>query len=275
MTSLVSAQDLARELPGVLVLDVQYALMGPPSEELYAVEHLPGAVHLPLDTALAGGPGAGGRHPLPQPEALEAALRASGLHDLEEPVVVYDQENSLAAARAWWVLRWAGLTNVRVLDGGLAAWKRSGGPVTPAAPSPQPGSVTIQPGQLEALDAGQAARWAAAGRLFDVRASERYRGEVEPIDAVAGHIPGATNLPMGSLQYPDGTFLRPEEIRDVAATAGITGSEPVATSCGSGVTAAQAVLALDQAGITAVPYIGSWSEWIADRTRPIATGPTP
>ncbi len=276
MSALVTAADLL-SLQGrsdVVVVDVQYALAGPPSRDLYAVSHLPGAAHLPLDEALAGPPGVRGRHPLPDPEVLQNALRECGIRE-GSAVIVYDQQSSLAAARAWWVLRWAGLTDVRVLDGGLAAWVRAGGAATTDPARPARGDVVVRPGSLPLVEVQEVPSAAAAGRLLDVRTPERYRGEVEPIDRLAGHIPGAINLPIGLMQHPDGTFRSPDEIRSIAADVAPEGSGPAVTSCGSGVTAAQMVLALSTAGIEAVPYIGSWSEWIADPSRPVATGPSP
>lgn len=273
MRTLVSVDDLTADLDARVIhlLDVQYALMGPPSEDLYAAEHLPGALHLPMEGALAGPAGPGGRHPLPDPAQLQEALRQLGVDD-ESRIVVYDQQTSLAAARAWWVLRWAGLTDVRVLNGGLAAWRESGHLTTTDVPTPHRGTVTLHPGATAFLDDLAAGEWAGSGRLLDVRTPERYRGEVEPIDPIAGRIPGAINLPMGLMMQADGTFRTPEEIRNAAAGAGIDLTSPVGTSCGSGITAAQMVLALHEAGIEAVPYIGSWSAWITDPRRAIARG---
>ena len=276
MSALVSADELAvlMDHGRVVVLDVQYELLGPPGSELYAAGHLPGARHLDLDEALAGPPGPAGRHPLPDPLALETALRACGVDD-SGGVVVYDQRTSLAAGRAWWVLRWAGHPGVRVLDGGMAAWVRAGYPVTTEVPRPDPGDVRVRPGSVPVLDAQGAAAMARGGVLLDVRAPERYRGEAEPIDPVAGHVPGAVNLPMSELLSEDGTFLDPDRLRRVAAAHGVHRDTPVGTTCGSGVTAAQMALALHEAGIAAIPYVGSWSEWIADPARPVATGPDP
>ena len=218
MSFLVSAHELARllEAGGTRVLDVQFALGGPPSIELYAAGHIPGAPHLPLEPALAGPAGERGRHPLPDPEVLQEHLRRCGVDD-DSSIVVYDQQTSLAAGRAWWILRWAGLTDVRVLDGGLAAWAAAGFPVASASPAPMAtdqadatqglggaerrGTVTVRPGSLPVLELADVPRVAADGILVDVRAPERYRGEVEPIDPVAGHIPGAVNLPMGLMQH--------------------------------------------------------------------------
>jgi thiosulfate/3-mercaptopyruvate sulfurtransferase len=276
VSALVPADDLAALLArgAVKVVDVQYALRGTPGDELYAVAHVPGAPHLDLDTALAGPPGRRGRHPLPDPGVLQGALRACGLDDADE-VVVYDQRTSLGAARAWWVLRWAGHPAVRVLDGGLDAWRRAGHRVTSTVPVPTVGSLTVRPGSVPVLDAAAAADMARSGVLLDVRTPERYRGESEPIDRVAGHVPGAVNLPMGDVLAGDGTFLSPTRIRARAAAAGVHRDTPVGTSCGSGVTAAQMSLALATAGIDSVPYVGSWSEWIEDPSRPVATGPRP
>lgn len=273
MSALISAADLDADRYGghMKILDVQYQLGGPPSQQLYAACHIPEAPHLSLDDALAGPPGVRGRHPLPDPDVLQEALRACGIDD-GDSVVVYDQQTSLAAGRAWWVLRWAGLTDVRVLDGGLAAWQRAGLPTGTQTPSPRPGTVTVRPGTIPHLQASDAQEWAGRGRLLDVRAPERFRGEVEPIDPIAGHIPGAINLPMGLLQHPDGTFRSAAEIRRLVADSGVGPADVIGASCGSGVTAAQMVLALGEAGIEAIPYIGSWSEWIATGSRPVATG---
>lgn len=274
MSALVTPTILADLLAAgtVRVIDVQYELRGRPGSMLYAAEHLPGAVHLDLDTALAGAPGVRGRHPLPDPDVLEEALRRCGV-DADTDVVVYDQRTSLAAARAWWVLRWAGHPRVRVLDGGLAAWTRAGHPTTTREPSPAPGSIRVRPGSVPVLDAEQAGAMVRVGTLLDARSPERYRGDVEPIDRVAGHIPGAVNLPMSDLLTPDGTFLTPGAVRARAAAAGVHRGMPVGTTCGSGVTAAHLSLALHEAGIEAVPYLGSWSEWIEDSSRPVAVGP--
>lgn len=273
MSALISAADLDADRYGghVRIIDVQYQLGGPPSEQLYAACHIPEAPHLSLDDALAGPPGARGRHPLPDPGVLEEALRACGIDD-GDAIVVYDQASSLAAARAWWVLRWAGLTDVRVLDGGLAAWQRAGLPTSSQPAHPPAGVVSVRPGSIPHLSLEDAAEWAHEGRLLDVRTAERYRGEIEPIDPVAGHIPGALNLPMALTQHDDGTFRSGAEIRRLAVAAGVHDGQPVGTSCGSGVTAAQMALALGEAGIEAIPYIGSWSEWVADPARPVATG---
>ncbi|MFF0154246.1 sulfurtransferase [Micromonospora sp. NPDC005203] len=275
---LVEVDRLAAELdqddPPTL-LDVRWRLVGPPGHDDYLAGHLPGAVFVDLDTALCGPPGVGGRHPLPDPAALQAALRAVGVR-AGHPVVVYDGGDGLAAARAWWTLRWAGHRPVRLLHGGYPAWVAAGRPVSTDAPAPTPGDVAVRPGDLPVLDAGQAAELAAADDavLLDVRTAPRYSGQVEPIDPVAGHVPGAANLPAGEYVGPDGRFPAADALRERFATVGVTGARAVGAYCGSGVTAAQAVLALHLAGRTdAALYVGSWSNWVADPTRPVAPGP--
>ncbi|MEU1361354.1 sulfurtransferase [Micromonospora zamorensis] len=277
---LVEVDRLAAELDDAdppTLLDVRWRLVGPPGHDDYLAGHLPGAVFVDLDTALCGPPGVGGRHPLPDPAALQAALRAAGVR-AGHPVVVYDGGDGLAAARAWWTLRWAGHRPVRLLHGGFPAWVAVGRPVSTDAPATIPGDVVVRPGDLPVLDAGQAAELAAADDavLLDVRAAPRYRGEVEPIDPVAGHVPGAANLPAGEYVGPDGRFPAADVLSERFAAAGVTGARAVGAYCGSGVTAAQAVLALHLAGRTdAALYVGSWSNWVADPTRPVASGPTP
>jgi thiosulfate/3-mercaptopyruvate sulfurtransferase len=254
-----------------VVLDVRWRLAGPPGRDDYLAGHIPGAVFIDLDTELCGAPGPAGRHPLPDPAALQRALRAAGVRT-GHPVVVYDGGDGLAAARAWWTLRWAGHRPVRVLDGGFPAWVAGGHPVSTEPPTPVPGDVTVRPGALPVLDATAAAELAAGdGVLLDVRAAPRYRGEVEPIDPVAGHIPGAVNLPAPGQLDRDGRFLAAEALRARFAQAGLQPGVRVGAYCGSGVTAAQAVLALHLAGRPdAALYVGSWSDWITDPDRPVA-----
>ncbi|MEV6365354.1 sulfurtransferase [Micromonospora musae] len=273
---LVEPERLAAELDSAdppTVLDIRWRLTGPPGRDDYAVGHLPGAVFVDLDTELCGPPGAAGRHPLPDPAALQAALRAAGVR-AGHPVVVYDGGDGMAAARAWWTLRWAGHEPVRVLHGGYPAWTAAGLPVSAEVPAPVPGDVRVRPGALPVLDAGKAARLAAAqgAVLIDVRAAPRYRGETEPIDPVAGHVPGAVNVPAPEY-VTNGRFPAAEALRDRFATVGVAEGTAVGAYCGSGVTAAQAVLALHLAGRPdAALYVGSWSNWVADPERPVATG---
>ena len=272
MSALVTADELATllERGEVRVVDVQYNLRGTPGSELYAAAHLPGAPHLDLDAALAGPPGVRGRHPLPDPAVLEQALRAAGIGDDDE-VVVYDQATSLASGRAWWVLRWAGHPQVRVLDGGLAAWRRAGMPVTHEVPTPPPGDLTVRPGSVPVLDAGGAVDMARHGVLLDARAPERYRGEVEPFDPVAGHIPGAVNAPAPGNVDELGRFLRPEALRERFGALGVDGERPVGAYCGSGVTATHDLFALALLGRRAALYPATWSGWVADPGRPVET----
>jgi len=258
--------------PGPVLLDIRWRLGGPPGIDLYREGHLPGAVFVDLDRDLAGPPGPAGRHPLPDPAVFEAAMRAAGISQ-HRPVVVYDDRDATAAARGWWLLRFHGHENVRVLDGGYQAWLAAGLPVSGADPAREPGDFTAQPGQMPVLDAAGAESMARDGLLLDARAGERYRGEHEPVDPVAGHIPGAVSAPTAGNVNPDGTFLSATEL---AARFGALGAEPgagpVGAYCGSGVTAAHEVLALALAGLPAALYVGSWSDWITDPARPVATG---
>ncbi len=184
----------------------------------------------------------------------------------------YDDWNGFAAARAWWLLRWAGVEDVTVLDGGLAAWRRAGESLETGPVEPQPGSVRLSAGRLPVLTADEAAATATAGVLLDARAAERYRGEVEPIDPRAGHIPGALSAPTTEHLRPDGTLLSAAQLRARFAALGVDGTQPVGAYCGSGVTAAHEILALAVAGVDAALYAGSWSQWSADPARPVSVG---
>ncbi|MFY1701084.1 sulfurtransferase [Micromonospora sp. WMMA1923] len=277
---LVEADRLATELAGPhppTLLDVRWRLTGPSGRADHAAGHLPGAVFVDLDAELCGPPGPAGRHPLPEVAGLQAALRAAGVRTGGQ-VVVYDGGDGLAAARAWWTLRWAGHLPVRVLHGGWAAWLAAGLPTSTEPATPAPGDIVVAPGALPVIDADGAARLAgeAAGVLLDVRAAPRYRGEHEPVDPVAGHVPGAVNLPATRLVDAAGRYPAAEVLRDRLAAAGVVDGRTVGAYCGSGVTAAQAVLALHLAGRhDAALYVGSWSNWVADPARPVATGETP
>jgi thiosulfate/3-mercaptopyruvate sulfurtransferase len=206
------AAALAASPPPVL-LDVRWRLGGPPGNERFRQGHLPGAHFVDLDRDLAAPPGAGGRHPLPEAAAFEAAMRRAGVSD-DRPVVAYDENDSTAAARAWWLLRHFGHQQVQVLDGGYQAWLAADQPIeTGPAPAAAPGTFTARPGHLPLLDADGAARMAREGVLLDARAAERYRGEVEPVDPVAGHIPAAVSAPTSQNVGPDGRFLDPGALR--------------------------------------------------------------
>jgi thiosulfate/3-mercaptopyruvate sulfurtransferase len=277
------AEALAAPAAAPTVIDVRWRLQPPGSAHTgpgvgwadYTAGHLPGAVFLDLDGALCGPPGTEGRHPLPDTETLQRAFRGAGVRE-GHPVVVYDGGDGLAAARTWWTLRWAGHDAVRVLDGGFPAWVAAGQPTTTEEPAPAAGDFTVRPGALPTLDAAAAARLAAEGVLLDVRTAPRYRGETEPIDPVAGHIPGAVNVPATEHTAPDGRYREAGELRDRFAEAGVADGVPVGAYCGSGVTAAHTVLALHAAGRPdAALYVGSWSNWIADPSRPVATGDKP
>jgi thiosulfate/3-mercaptopyruvate sulfurtransferase len=259
------------------LLDVRWRLGGPPGHELYDAGHIPGAGFVDLDRDLAAPPGAGGRHPLPATADFQRAMHRAGVRD-GRPVVVYDDADSTAAARAWWLLRYFGHSSVRVLDGGFRAWTEGGYPVVPTArerPTLAPGRFTARPGQLGLLDADGAASIARAGLLLDARAGERYTGESERVDPVAGHVPGAVSAPTAQNVNADGTFRAPADLAARFTALGATGDRPVAAYCGSGVTAAHEVLALTLAGLPAALYVGSWSNWITDPARPVATGTSP
>lgn len=263
MTLVTPAQ--VRDLDATL-LDVRFWLNEPGrGREAWLAGHIPGAAFVDLDADLAG-PGSG-RHPLPDPQRFQAAMRRCGV-SASRTVVVYDQAQSLGAGRAWWLLTHFGHPDVRVLDGGFAAWERAGGEIETGEISVAPGDFVAGPGLLPTVDAAGIPSLIASGhRLVDVRAPERFRGETEPIDPVAGHIPGAVNLPATTLFRPDGRFLPQPELR--AALSGVRPGDAV--SCGSGITASQVLLALDAAGVPDVRlYPGSWSDWITDPARPIA-----
>jgi thiosulfate/3-mercaptopyruvate sulfurtransferase len=273
---LVSPAALAAALGGAaapVVLDCRWTLAGGTDHDGYAQGHLPGAVLVDLDRDLAGPPGDGGRHPLPDPAAFQAAMRRAGVRD-DRPVVAYDQGEPGGAARAWWLLGWFGHRAVRVLDGGLPAWVAAGLPLTTEATVPDPGDFTARPGHRRVVDAAGAAALAAAGVLLDARAPARYQGVEEPVDPVAGHIPGARSLPVAEVGGGGG-LAPPGELRRVLADRGVREGAPVGAYCGSGVVAAHLVLALEVAGVPAALYAGSWSDWVTDPSRPVATGPEP
>lgn len=258
-----------------VLLDVRWALGDPHGHSHYLQSHLPGAVFVDLATELAApATPERGRHPLPAPAAFERAARGWGIND-GDVVVAYDDSGNLAAARVWWMLRSAGMGGVYLLDGGLAAWREAGLPLEEGAVRPVPGNVTLGTGKMPVLDAGAAAGWADSGILLDARAGERYRGEVEPVDPRPGHIPGAVSAPTSENLAGDGHFLPPEELRHRFESLGVTGETPVGVYCGSGVTAAHQVAALELAGFRAALYPGSYSEWSNRPDLPVATGAAP
>ncbi|RRO14841.1 sulfurtransferase [Saccharopolyspora rhizosphaerae] len=282
MHPLISTDDLMAALradPHPTVLDVRWSLLGPPGRGDYLEGHVPGAVFVDLDAELASEPGPGGRHPLPDPAALQEVLRRAGV-DADRPVVVYDADNGSAAARAWWLLRWAGHRSVAVLDGGYAAWTAEGKPTSTEVPGSGDGGFRVRAGAMPVIDADQAATLAREGVLLDARAPERYRGEVEPVDPRAGHVPGARNAPFSEHVGESGRWRSPTELAERFASLGVTSCEAVGAYCGSGVTACSVLLALEHAGLTdarnpAALYAGSWSHWSADPARPAATGSEP
>lgn len=301
--SMISPEELAGAVGAAadgsaarpVVLDVRWRLAGPPGREDHEARRVPGAVFVDLDTELSAGPaapGPGGRHPLPRPAALQEVLRRAGIRD-DDPaglVVAYDDGDGSVAARAWWLLRWAGLdpARVRVLDGGFAAWRAARLPLAgsgPGAGAPEPlpappGDVVVRPGAMPVLDADGAAALARDGVLLDARAAARYRGETEPVDPRAGHVPGARNTPAAANAGPDGRWYSAAELAERFRAAGAGPGVATGAYCGSGVNACALVLALEQAGLTtpeapAALYPGSWSEWSADPARPAATGDRP
>jgi thiosulfate/3-mercaptopyruvate sulfurtransferase len=269
---LISAAELRRTASRVVLLDVRWALGDPHGRERYLDGHLPGAVFVDLETELADPPSApAGRHPLPSLQRLQASARRWGIDD-GDPVVAYDATGGLAAARAWWLLRWGGLPDVRLLDGGLDAWVRAGGSLDAGDVVPEPGAVTLTGGGMPVLSIEEAAALPSTGVLLDARAGERYRGEVEPIDPRAGHVPGALSAPTAGNLAADGTFRSADELAERFAALGAVPGTTVGVYCGSGVTAAHEVVALAAAGIEAALWPGSWSQWSNDPDRPVTTG---
>ena len=261
--------DLIRAGDPITLLDVRWRLDEPDGRATYLQGHLPGAVYVSLEDELSDHAIEGrGRHPLPSGRRLQAAARRWGIRQ-DELVVVYDDWNRAGSARAWWVLTAAGLANVRILDGGLSAWRSSGGLLESGPVAPQPGNVTVlhddlYNGSRPTLTAEQY----GTVTLLDARAPERFRGDVEPVDPVAGHIPGAKNLPSTAVLADDGTFL------DDAALARLLDHHgaDVGAYCGSGVSATVTVAAFAALGREAALFPGSWSQWCSDPKRPIARG---
>jgi thiosulfate/3-mercaptopyruvate sulfurtransferase len=272
---LISAAELADLLDAgdpVTILDVRWRLDQPDGHATYLQGHLPGAVYVSLDEELSDHSLAGrGRHPLPSGRSVEAAARRWGVR-AGVPTVVYDDWNRAGSARAWWVLTAAGIPDVRILDGGLAAWQATGDSLATGPVAPPPGNAAVlhdnlYNGALPTLTAQQVDDF----DLLDARAPERFRGDVEPIDPVAGHIPGAKNLPSGAVLDGDGTFVAHEQIARLLAERGVDDGR-IGAYCGSGVTAAITVAALASAGHQAALFPGSWSEWSSNPARPVARG---
>ncbi len=279
-TTLITPEELSRHLddPSWAIVDCRFSLQDPEAgRQAYQEAHIPGAVYAHLDEDLSGPvvPGRTGRHPLPRVEAFTQRLGQWGIHNRTQ-VVAYDQAGGALAARLWWMLRWLGHEAVAVLDGGWSAWTAEGLPVRSGEESRPEVRFTPRIRPEMAVDTATVDRWRRdpAYRVVDSRSPERYRGEQETIDPVAGHIPGAVNLYYGE-NLTGGRFLDPATLRArFQALLGSCPPEQVVFYCGSGVTACHNILAMVHAGMGQPRlYPGSWSEWIADPSRPVATGP--
>ncbi|MGV7325951.1 sulfurtransferase [Mycobacterium kansasii] len=275
---LITVAELAsriRSAEPVTLLDVRWRLDEPDGHSAYLRSHLPGAVYVSLEDELSDHTVVGhGRHPLPSGRSLQAAARRWGIQR-DGLVVAYDDWNRAGSARAWWVLTAAGVDNVRILDGGLDAWRSAEEPLETGPVTPPAGNVLVRHDDLAAgrrptLTAQQCGSGAVP--LLDTRAPERFRGDVEPVDPVAGHIPGATNLPSAAVLDCDGMFLDQDALTRLLSGRGIDPDGPVGAYCGSGITASVTVAALAAMGREAALYPGSWSEWSSDPTRPVARG---
>ena len=283
-TTLISAANLAERLaaaPGsVLVFDCRFDLAAPEAgEAAYAAGHVPGAHYLHLDRDLSGAKtGTNGRHPLPDRADLVAKLAGVGLNEGQQ-VVAYDAQGGMYAARLWWLLRWLGHDSVALLDGGLQAWEAAGKPLETEAQPRSPGNFKAGAPLAVTVDV-QAVERNLTTRdhvLIDARAADRYRGENETLDRVGGHIPGALNHFFKDNLTAEGRFKTAHELRDeFSALSAATAPDRVVLQCGSGVTACHNALAMEIAGLHgAALYAGSWSEWSANPSRPVATGAAP
>lgn len=278
-TTLVSAEALKAQLgEGPLaIVDCRFDLRDPASgERAFALGHLPGAVYAHLERELSDlGKTGRGRHPLPDAERFCATLSRWGITPAHQ-VVAYDSRDGAMAARLWWMLRLLGHARVAVLEGGLDAWLKAGGRLEAGSQRPRPSEYRARFNVKQIVStAVLAARLANAGTtLIDARARERFRGEVEPLDRVAGHIPGAVNRPYIDNLTPDGLFKPPEQLRaEFEALLGTRHADEAVLMCGSGVTACHNLLAMEHAGLGgAGVYAGSWSEWSSDPGRPVARG---
>ncbi|MGO9657521.1 MAG: sulfurtransferase [Acidimicrobiales bacterium] len=269
-------QALRRSTEPPRLLDVRWRLGDPTGGEQFLAGHIPGACFVDLDRELAAEPSSpqAGRHPLPAIDQLQAAARRWGLRKAET-VVVYDDNASMSAARAWWLLRWGGVERVYLLDGGLSAWRAAGGDLATGPELPEPGDVDLAPGHMPTVLIDDVAAIAQRGLLLDARAAERFRGEVEPVDPRAGHIPGAVSAPTTGNLTADGRFRTAGDLEERFVGLGASPGAAIAVYCGSGVTAAHEVAALSIAGLQGALYPGSWSEWSNHHDRPVATGAGP
>jgi thiosulfate/3-mercaptopyruvate sulfurtransferase len=269
-------QRLRRSSEPPRLLDVRWRLGDPSGGEQFLAGHIPGASFVDLERELAAEPSSpnAGRHPLPSVGRLQAAAQGWGLQK-GETVVVYDDNASMSAARAWWLLRWGGVETVYLLDGGLSAWRAAGGEMATGPKLPEPGDVELSPGHMPTVLIDGVAEMPQRGLLLDARAAERFRGEVEPVDPKAGHIPGAVSAPTTGNLTADGRFRTAAELEERFLGLGARPDVAIAVYCGSGVTAAHEIAALSIAGLRAALYPGSWSEWSNHEDRPVATGPSP
>lgn len=266
--------DLLRSSGSVRLLDVRWRLDIPEGRPAYLSGHLPGAVYVDLERELARpGHPEEGRHPLPDLADLQASARSWGLRG-GDAVVAYDDNDGVAASRAWWLLRRRGV-DVRVLDGGLRAWIEAGQLLDRGDVRPVPGDAVLLDADPGAASIEETARTPREGLLIDARSPLHYRGSAPVPDPAAGHIPGAVNIPTLLHIAPDGRLRRPEEIRGTLAQIGGGGPGPVVVYCGSGVASAHTALALAHAGVDARLFPGSWSRWSRTAGRPVAVGPTP
>ncbi|WMY76969.1 sulfurtransferase [Citricoccus sp. I39-566] len=258
------------------VLDVRWTALGAvDGHEEYLRGHVPGAVYVSMNSQLAGHDGPReGRHPLPHPARFGDTVRMLGLND-EDTVVVYDDAHGTSAARAWWLLRHAGMESVYLLDGGLSAWRQANLPLQAGDVIPRPGTARTTWGQMPVLGLQDAAELPDQGLLLDARTAERYRGESEPLDPRAGHIPGAVSAPTLDNVDHTGRFRPADELRERFRQLGAHRAGAVGAYCGSGVSAAHEIAALHVAGIPAALYPGSWSAWSNTPGRPVATGERP
>lgn len=280
--SLIEVDALRRALPGqhIVLFDVRHSLADPQAgRRAYELGHIPGAFFLDQDTQLSGArTGANGRHPLPDRERFATLLRQHGVTP-ESQVVVYDESNASFAARAWWLLRWAGHRHVAVLNGGWQAWVAAGGEQQTSSSMP-PGhdaqELDAAPDSMPTMNAAEVLAVAndPAHAVIDARDSARYRGEVEPMDPVAGRIPGAQNRPVSSNLLPDGRFKPAQQLHEeFSEMLGATPPGHVVHYCGSGITACHNIFAMELAGLKgSMLYPGSWSEWCSDRQRPVDRG---
>lgn len=264
---LIDVEELKTRLGSVTLLDVRWALGLEDGHGEYLSGHIPGAAFVDLETDLADPPGERGRHPLPEPERFAAAMRHAGVTQAR-PVVVYDDVAGTSAARGWWLLRYFGHADVRLLDGGWSEWVATGGGVEKGERPVDPGDFSAAPGGMAVVTSKDVLDIAGRGTLIDARAEGRFRGRFEPVDPVAGHIPGAVNVPTSQNLGADGRRFLPAAQLSSRYAFELDG--PVAAYCGSGVTASHTVLALAVLGVDAALYPGSWSEWVIDPTRPVA-----